>query len=127
MEVTNAFFCDAATVDAAGKINALGIFSVINATIFPATHPQMSLVIIIEPHRSEIGKHQIIVNFVNEDGKNFLPPMQNEFEIITMNQHVSFTFNIYNVTFPQAGVYSADIVIDKHHLRTVSITVNQVN
>lgn len=81
MEVKYAFFCDAATVDSAGKLNVLGIFTNINMVKFPGRYHQMYFVAALEGHRSEIGKHKFKINFVDEDGKEIIKPLEGKLEI----------------------------------------------
>ncbi len=47
--------CDAATTDAAGKLNILGSFDRLNAVQAPITHPQCALAIKLRFERVEEG------------------------------------------------------------------------
>lgn len=123
MQVKYAFFCDAANVDASGKLNVLGVFQNVQASQFPYTHPKMTFVAGIESRISEAGKHQIKIVFIDEDGKNVLPPLTGVFETSPGQLNSNFLLDLVNISFPKAGVYMADIVVDNNSIRSESITV----
>jgi hypothetical protein len=60
MEVKYSFFCEAATTDSSGRLSVLGIFDGIYATAFPAVHPRATFVVVIEGHRSERRRINIV-------------------------------------------------------------------
>lgn len=126
MEVKNAFFCDYANLEVSGKVNVLGIFNDINSVQFPVTQSQFFFVALIEGHRSESGQHQIKINFVDEDGKDVLPSMNAPFEITSNKPDSTFILNLQGVVFSKPGAYSADIVVDNHHLRSVKLVLNKI-
>ena len=68
MKVEIFTLCDAATVDAVGKLNILGSFDRLNATAAPVVHPQCSLAIKLRFQRIEEGKKQLRVTFIDQDG-----------------------------------------------------------
>ncbi|OPX85511.1 MAG: hypothetical protein A4E53_03505 [Pelotomaculum sp. PtaB.Bin104] len=126
LEVKNAFFCDAAIADSSGKVSVLGIFTNINAKQFPAKHPNMTLVAIIEGHRIEAGLHQIKIDIVDSDGHNIVKPIEGTFEIAPNRTTANFILSLQQTTFTKPGTYSADIAVDKRHLRSVTLNVVQV-
>lgn len=126
MEVKNAFFCDAAIADSSGKVSVLGIFTNINSKQFPVKHPNMALVAIIEGHRIEAGQHQIKIEFVDSDGHNIIPSMQGTFKIAPGSTTANFILNLQQTSFIKPGIYSADIGVDNQHLRSVTLTLNQI-
>lgn len=121
MNVDFAFFCDAATVDASGKLSVLGVFRNIRAREFPCAHPQMSFVAVMEAHRSEIGIHNFKINFVDEDGKSIIQPLEGNFEVSPDFLGGQFILNLNNIQFPRPGTYAADITIDNQHKKSVSL------
>ncbi len=73
MKVTLAVLADAANVTREGKLNILGIFEVIQVSTFPATHPQMQLVMRFEADISESGKtKKLEIQLMDEDGKRLM-------------------------------------------------------
>ena len=75
MKVEVLTLCDAATVDAAGKLNILGAFDRLNATAEPITHPHCALAVKLRFERIEEGHKKIRVTFVNADGAPVMPPI----------------------------------------------------
>ena len=73
MEVEIFTLCDAATVDAAGKLNILGSFDRLNARETPVTHPQCALAIKLRFQRVEEGQKRIRITFLDPDGAAVMP------------------------------------------------------
>ena len=56
-----------------GKLNVLGIFDTISANQFPATHPELRLVISIEFTVAECGtERELTVDFIDQDGNRVI-------------------------------------------------------
>lgn len=117
MEIKLAVLADAANVSQQGKLNITGIFNRINARQLPATWPMMNLVIRVEAHRSEAGTdHTVEVRIVDADGQQIglieggfrVEPAQHPAHPIRGD----FIVPITGATFPHAGTYSFDILID---------------
>jgi hypothetical protein len=125
MEIKAAFFCDAATIDAANKLNVLGIFTDISGNNFPLKYHQVTFVAIIKGHRSEIGQHKFGIQLVDSDGKAIIPPLQGTFEITTEKYIHNIVMMLQGVEFPKPGVYVADITVDNHHLRSEELILIQ--
>ena len=126
LNIEFAFFCDSANIAMGNKLNVMGVFKNINTAKFPCTHPHMFLVVSIDGHRSEVGQHQLKINFVDEDGKNIISPFEGQFEIAENNLSNSFLLEFNGVEFPNSGIYAADITIDNQHKKTVTLALNQV-
>lgn len=121
MEVRAAFFCDAANISKEGKVNILGVFSAITASKFPTAHGHMAFVALINGHRSEIGNHHIKINFIDEDGRELISPFTGNFIINKESPEVNFILNLSNIKLPRPGLYAADIIIDNHNMKTVTL------
>src|SRR5438046_9402802 len=68
--------CDAATVDAGGKLNILGSFDRLNAREAPVAHPQCSLAMKLRFERVEEGRKRIRIGFIDSDGAAVMPPLE---------------------------------------------------
>ncbi len=68
--------CDAATLDAAGKLNILVSFDRLNAREEPVVHPQCTLAIKLRFERIEEGQKQIRIAFVDQDGASVMPNVE---------------------------------------------------
>ncbi len=70
MQITQAFLADYANVTREGKLNVLGIFSVINAPSFPWVHPQMQLVFTWGASKAESGREkEMEIQLRDADGR----------------------------------------------------------
>ncbi len=122
MEMRHAFFCDAATSDPTGKLNVLGIFDNINAVSFPATHPQLTLVLALRGHRSESGDHVLKIILVDQDGKDIIQPIEGSFTLHPDCLDANLIINIQQLRLAVPGTYAADVTIDNHFLKSVILT-----
>lgn len=127
MNVKYSFVCDAANIAQSGNLNVLGIFKSINAVQFPCVYPRFMYIAHIEFHRSETGKHKFKLNFINDDGKEILPPMYGEINVNPQNPFTNIMVNINGATFPKPGAYQIDLNIDYQHLCTETIIVSDAS
>jgi hypothetical protein len=120
MEIDLALLADAATVDAAGKLNILGIFDRISSTVFPAPHPHLSLVLRIGGSMKEAGDHTVEIVLRDPDGEEML--RMNGGINIPMGPtgsggmyRVPQIINMDRLLFPKPGRYSFDVAVDGEH------------
>jgi hypothetical protein len=129
MIVDFAVVADYALVDQAGKISVLGIFQHIWVQQFPAMHPRLHLVLRLKGKRTEVGEHGVQIRLADETGR----------EILGGNGTVTFAeppagitdieagaILVFDVPFPQAGVYHFEIAVDGEMKADVPITVSQL-
>jgi len=126
MNIQIAVLCDVAT-DYQGKLNLLGTFDTIFTRKLPAIHPSCAIVLRIIFSRVEAAAHRIRINFVDEDGKAVIQPLELPFEIrlprdaITVSRN--FILNLQQVHFDRAGSYSVDVAIDGRHEASIPLAV----
>lgn len=122
MDIQVAALCDSA-VDYQGKLCFMGAFDTIIAANLPAIHPQCSVAYRIVFRKEEEGRHSIRVNFVDEDGRPIIPPMEAMVDVVLPGDFFFATrnlvLNLQQVKFEREGLYSVDLVIDGQ--QTVSI------
>src|SRR5438094_4404795 len=127
MKVEVLTLCDAATVDAAGKLNILGAFDRLNATAEPITHPHCALAVKLRFERIEAGHKKIRLTFVNADGAPVMPPIDGtadvRFQGPESSAAVSFALNIQQLKLPGLGEYSIDLAVDGRHEGSVPLFV----
>ncbi len=108
--------CDAATVDAAGKLNVLGAFDTIWTDDIPTVYPQCSIALRIRFENIERGEHRVMVNFVDLDGKHIIPSANGVININFSNEQKSgsanLVLNIQMLKIEKYGEYSIDLAID---------------
>ena len=116
MKVTLALLADAANVSKEGKLNILGTFDNINASKFPARHPEMQLVLRLEASPAEANtKKRLELKVMDADGKQVgganaeisVPPAQTG-RYISMQAIMRIT----DAVFPKPGDYVYAVLID---------------
>ena len=115
MEIQVAALCDSA-VDYSGKLCLLGAFDTIIAQSLPAIHPQCSIALRLVFRKEEEGRHSVRVNFVDEDGKSIIPPLETLIEVRLPEDFYFSTnnliLNLQQLNFQKEGLYSIDIAVD---------------
>jgi hypothetical protein len=119
--------CDAATVDAAGKLNILGSFDRLNAPAEPLVHMHCALALKLRFERVEEGQKKFRLAFVDSDGRAVMPPLDGtaevRFEGNDSTSTVSMALGIQQLKLPQFGEYSIDLAIDGRHEASVPLFV----
>jgi hypothetical protein len=120
MEIDLALLADAATVDASGKLNILGIFDRISTSGFPAQHPHIALVLRFTASVKESGTHSVVIRLSDPEGK----------EVLSLNGEIMVPpgsagaggrmavpqiINMDRIVFPRPGRYAFDISLDGEH------------
>ena len=115
MDIQIAVLCDAAT-NTHEKLNILGTFDTIYSPKFPAVHPQCAVAIRMSFNKSEEGSHKVKLQFVDEDGKPFIQPIEMPVEVVVPEDSIflsrNFIVNFQNLKFEKEGLYSVDIALD---------------
>jgi len=123
MQVKFSFFCTAANIANNGNLNALGIFSEILSNQFPFTYPRITYVIGIEGRKSEAGRHALKLSFIDDDGKEIIPPISGELTTTGEKPNSNIIMELANINFPHPGTYSLDFVVDNQLLRSEQVRV----
>jgi len=129
MDIDLALLADAATVDASGKLNILGVFDRLGSDSFPARHPRMALVLRFTAGLNEAGSHHVDIRLhdptgeevVHMDGDMQLGPSAST---LTDAIRVPHVLNIDGIVFPKAGRYTFDVEVDGEHQVSVPLTVS---
>lgn len=121
--------CDAATVDAAGKLNVLGAFDTIWSGKMPAVYPQCAIALRIRFEGLERGEHRVIVNFVNVDGKHIIPSAQGtsniQFPDSQRSQSANLVLNLQMLKLENYGEYSIDLTVDGKNEASLPLFVRE--
>jgi hypothetical protein len=122
--------CDAATVDAAGKLNILGSFDRLSAVQAPIIHPQCTLAIKLRFERVEEGQKRIRLAFVDQDGASVMPNIDATAEVRfpgnDSSATVSLALNIQQLRLPRFDEYSIDLAVDDRHEASVPLFVRRL-
>jgi hypothetical protein len=108
--------CDAATLDAAGKLNILGSSDRLSAREEPVMHPQCALAIKLRFERVEEGQKRIRIAFVDQDGASVMANVDAMTEVRFQDNDpsatVSLAINIQQLRLPRFDEYSIDLAVD---------------
>jgi len=126
MNIQVAVLCDAATDDN-GKLNLLGAFDTIYTQQLPAIHPQCSIALRVTFAGEDEGKHNLLLNFVDADGRSIakFPPIPVEVALPD-DMHFgtrNFIVNLQQLKFDSPGLYSIDISLDDRPQASIPLLV----
>ena len=133
MEIDLALMADAATVDAAGKLNILGVFDRITARHFPAPHERMSLVLRFTAGLAEAGDHRLLISLKTPDGSELIPPFDRTLHLGPGPGHVGgeirfpHLLHLNGIVFPTPGQYSFDVRVDGKYLMSLPLRLSQMS
>jgi len=129
MKVEIFTLCDAATVDAAGKLNILGSFDRLNAREVPVIHPQCALAIKLRFERVEEGQKRLRIAFVDQDGVAFMQNLDATTEVRfdgdDPSATVSLALNIQQLRLPRFDEYSIDLAVDGRQEASIPLFVRR--
>ena len=128
MEIDLALLADAATIDAAGKMNILGVFDRISVSQFPAQHGRIALVLRLTAGTSEMGLHDMEIRLSDPGGAEVLS-VNGEMQLgggahASEGIRVPLVLNIDRLVFPAPGRYSFDVRVDGQHHVTIPLVVD---
>ncbi len=127
MEIDLALLADAATIDASGKLNILGIFDHIGVSQFPAQHGRVSLVLRFTAGTSEIGAHEVHIRMSDPGGAEVLS-LNGEIQLVGGRAaqdgiRVPHILNLDGLVFAGPGMYSFDVKVDGEHHVSLPLSV----
>jgi len=128
MEVDMALLADAATIDAAGKLNILGVFDRISTSSFPAQHPHMVLILRFTAGVGEIGTHKVEISLSDPRGQRVVH-LNGDMQLgagrsgVAEGLKVPHVLHLDGMVFPVPGRYAFDVRIDGEHHVTVPLHV----
>src|SRR5437667_9595225 len=129
MKVEIFTLCDAATVDAAGKLNILGSFDRLNAREAPVIHPQCALAIKLRFERVEEGQKRLRIALVDQDGtaimQNLGATAEVRFHGDDPSTTVSLALTIQQLRLPGFDEYSIGVAVDARQAASIPILVTR--
>ncbi len=113
-----------------GKLNVMGIFNIIQATNFPARHPELQIIISLNATAAEAGQtRNLSVRLLEVDGEDVLPALSKEFAVPEYQGRpieVNHIIKIRDIVFPHAGPYEFRVLVDGDDKGFYSFQVGQV-
>ena len=128
MEVDLALLADAATVDASGKLNILGVFDRLATSAFPTRHPRLSLVLRFAAGVHEVGRHEVEIVLKGPEGEEIVR-IDGEMNLTAGPRGVAggvlvpHVLNMDGLVFPRAGRYAFDVRVDGEHHVSIPLTL----
>jgi hypothetical protein len=123
MKTKYSLMCEAANVSSTGNLNAYGIFHNINVRHFPIIIPRMFYVACIQFHRSETGTHLFRVNFIDDDGRPLILPLEREIMAFENKLTANFLMGLDKIQFQKPGTYEVHLMINNQLLAVNTIRV----
>lgn len=128
MEVDLALLADAATIDASGKLNILGVFDRLGGIGMPLRHPRMAMVLRFTAGIQEVGRHEVEITLNDPDGEE-LVRVDGEMHLspapraVGEGVRVPHVLNMDGLVFPKPGRYGFDVRVDGEHHVTIPLVV----
>lgn len=128
MEVDLALLADAATIDASGKLNILGVFDRIGTGAFPAQHPHMVLILRFSAGVGEMGRHKVEISMTDPSGERMVQ-LDGDMHLgggrtgVTDGMKVPHVLHLDGLVFPVPGRYTFDVRVDGEHHISVPLSV----
>lgn len=113
MDIDLALLADAATVDAAGKLNILGVFDRLAAPQYPVQHGRLALVVRFSGGIGDVGTHEVSIRMQGPGGEVLRldgtiqvgPPHGGTGGVLRIPQ----VFNLDGMVLPEPGRFSFDV------------------
>lgn len=102
--------CDQVQVTDGGKPNYMGIFEVVLASAFPATHPEM---MIVNRWSGGTGEHTEKVRIESPDGQRvIMEGPETKFYLADSSRIHTVALKVENLTFERQGTYWVQVYLD---------------
>ncbi|GBD99094.1 hypothetical protein BMS3Abin07_01126 [bacterium BMS3Abin07] len=130
INITLALMADYANVTREGKLNIMGIFENIHVQTFPATHPQMQLVMSLVADRRDCNKeHKLEIELLDADG-NKVFSIGGQMRIPTppagQQARMNHIIQLNNLAFNKHGDHEFKIIVNGEVRKSVPLTVTKI-
>lgn len=130
MDVTLALLADYANITREGKLNVMGVFSIINAPVLPWVHPQMQLVLEFEAGAAEWDtQKEIEIKLIDIDARPLIG-IKSSIKVPRgepgRRVRVNSIITLANVKFDRQGDYEFAILVGGETKKNISLIVNYI-
>ena len=130
LTVSLAAIADAANVSREGKLNITGIFDSISASAFPAYHPWMALVFVIEGDRGDAqAEHKLKVDLIDDDGNPVIQPLEGNIRFACDGPggriNAPQILHLAHLKFDKPGTYEFKIIVNGEVRASVPIYLRE--
>src|SRR5260370_41383257 len=119
--------CDAAVMEAGGRLSILGAFDRLSGREEPVMDPQCALAIKLRFERVEEGQKRIRIAFVDQDGASVMANVDATTEVRFQDNDpsatVSLAINFQQLRLPRFDEYSIDLAVDGRQEASIPLFV----
>ncbi|HAK61544.1 MAG TPA: hypothetical protein DCO77_14410 [Nitrospiraceae bacterium] len=116
--------CDDVRQEVGGKFSLMGLFEAIYANTFPAVHPRFA---IVNEWSGGKGEFHVKIRLLDTDKKKVVSESETAITLFSESQRHRDISIRFNTTFPVAGTYWIETLVDDKQINMVSLAVKQVN
>ena len=129
MKARVAVLADCANVTADGKLNIMGVFSVIKAPQIPVAHSQMQIVLSLVPDPWEMNTTvPLEIQLIDADGRVLFDfKGQVKFGAAAEQSTVNYLLSLNQTTFKRFGAYEFKVLAGEEPFATIPLIVQQVS
>ena len=127
MDLSVLLLADYANVAERGKLNVMGIFSIIYSTGFPLMWPQMHLIVKLIASPAEYGaKRKLLIKLLNEDATQEIVNWSREFQVpqgTGQRVEINQILRLNTLVFPAPGDYQFSVMVDNDEKGVLTLHV----
>lgn len=116
--------CDDVRQELGGKFSLMGLFEAIYANTFPAVHPRFA---IVNEWSGGKGEFHVKIRLLDTDKKKVVSESETAITLFSESQRHRDISIRFNTTFPEAGTYWIETLVDDKQINMVSLAVKQVS
>lgn len=129
MDLTVLLLADYANVAERGKLNVMGIFSMLYSETFPTRHPEMHLIVKLSASPAEYDTtRKLIIKLLNEDATQEIVNWSRDIQVphgtgerVEINQILRLT----QLVFPTPGRYQFSVMVDNDEKGVLPLLILQ--
>ena len=130
MNLVLAIACDRAEVAADGKLNVEGIYNELSAPDFPAAHPALTVVLVLEWEIADTGEQPIRADLIAPDGERVVTIQgHTDVELAPDNEvppQTRIILPLENVVFQQPGRYHLRVQAGSQTVEALPIYLRRI-
>lgn len=130
MNLVLAIACDHAEVGPDGKLNVEGIYNELSAPDFPAAHPTLTVVLVLEWGIKDVGEQPIRADLVDPDGEMVITIQgHTDVELAPDNEvppQTRIILPLENVVFQRPGRYQLRVQAGSTTIETLPLYVRKI-
>ena len=122
--LVHTILCDDVRQEMGGKFSLMGLFESISAVTFPAIHPRFA---IMNEWSGGRGEFTARIRLLAPDRKTVISESEAKVALFNETQHHRDISLRFNTTFPAAGTYWIEMLLDNEQIALVPLPVQHIN